>query len=58
MSKYISIDEAVASARTLCKGSTDADNIFMRHWAVLGNRDLGLSKENIETNTLVLAPLD
>jgi hypothetical protein len=52
MAKYITIDEVVASAITILAGSTDAEKIFMRHWTVLGNRELGLSKDNVVTEKI------
>jgi len=52
MAKYITIDEVVASAVTILAGSTDAEKVFMRHWAILGNRELGLSKDNVVTEKI------
>lgn len=52
MAKYITIDEVVASAVTILPGSTDAEKVFMRHWCVLGNRELGLSKDNVVTEKI------
>ena len=52
MAKYITIDEVVASAATILPGSTDTEKVFMRHWCVLGNRELGLSKDNVVTEKI------
>ena len=52
MAKYITIDEVVASAMTILAGSTDTEKVFMRHWCVLGNRELGLSKDNVVTDKI------
>jgi len=52
MSRYVSINEVVASAMTILPGATDSEKVFMRHWAVLGNRELGLSKDNLITETI------
>lgn len=52
MAKYITIDEIVASAVTILPGSTDTEKVFMRHWCVLGNRELGLSKDNVVTEKI------
>ena len=52
MSKLISIDEVVASAVTILPGATNTEKVFMRHWVVLGNRELGLSKDNVVTEKI------
>jgi len=55
--KYLTVENIVANAYTLCDGATDADQLFMRQWAFIGNRELGLSKDNVQNEKIYATDL-
>ncbi|KKN46954.1 hypothetical protein LCGC14_0667780 [marine sediment metagenome] len=49
-SKFITIDEVVASAAAIAKGATDQERHLMRQWVYDGNAEVGFSKLNMKVS--------
>ena len=50
---FLSVDEVVANARTLLKSDVDGvTEVFLRQWAYLAQRQIGVTKNNIKTEEI------